>query len=957
MRIAVLGGSSGMLYRVNYYDDRGRVIQTQQTNITGGTDIATTQYDFSGRLLRTLLKQEKAGTNAQTHSVLTKMNYDAAGRLLTVYRNIDDAPSDQLISTNTYNELGQLQNKELGGNLDNLAYAYNIRGWLKSINKSYVDNGGSNYFGMDLGYDRSTAGNTSTQVPQFNGNIASAVWRSAGDGVARKYDYKYDNANRITRAEYSQNTSGSTWDASTLNFSVWGWDSDNGYGMKYDANGNILMMIQGGWKGGQSAIIDALAYTYYPNSNKLQQVADGYNDKDTKLGDFHYDPATKTSTDYAYDDNGNLITDLNKGINNGILYNYLNLPQLIHKLGKGYVEYKYDALGNKLQKTNLTDTYQPVTTWLYLGPSVYQNDTLQFISHEEGRARWAFHKYTTGGSAYGFEYDFFEKDHLGNTRVVLTQQKDTAKYLASGEAVYRATESQLFDSLATTAVARSTASGYPNDVSLTNPNDTVFKVNGNTGGHKMGPSLLLKVMSGDRIDIAVKDYYNTGTTSTPGSSLTDVLASLATGIVGVSGGAKGSVADLNNTSTSPVYAALNSFLTGNDPDPSGKPKAYLNWILLDEQLKYVSSYPQSGAIAVRSAGVLDSLIITGIPVTKSGYLYIWVSNETPNWDVFFDNLRVVHYSGPMLEETHYYPFGLTMAGISSKALKPYYAENKYKFNGGNELQSKEFSDGSGLEWYDAAHRMYDPQTGRFAKIDDFADLILTSSPYGFVEDNPILKNDPLGLKDTVINGETVHRDKDLQAVTISAARPGSLTYGLNHYNFAQTDAWIEFMLNRGHSASQIDQWAVSNNLLNPDTRKWILDGTTDASKRYRKRISSSWRAQGKVYRAMLVVYAARFGLGAVQAFLKIPDKIENAVDILDNVELDGKELKNGELQGVMKGDADEIEMNVAKDATQTGKGLYRLSDGTIIKFYQSTKGSGRSMQVNTEDVIYKIRIK
>ncbi len=558
--------------------------------------------------------------------------------------------------------------------------------------------------------------------------------------------------NRLTAANFVQNTSGTSWDFGYIDFTIGN--------LTYDANGNILSMNQKGFKVGGSQLIDQLAYTYQANSNKLSQVNDASNDPLSKLGDFHY-TGSKGSSDYTYDGNGNLITDNNKLIDN-IIYNYLNLPSLVHPNSKGNIVYVYDAGGNKLEKITSDSTSRHTTTTLYISGFIYQQtdtitnptggiDTLQFIGQEEGRVRWAYHKYTTGYSAYGFEYDFFEKDHLGNTRMVLTQQKDTAKYLASGEAAYRATESQLFANLTTTTIARTAAPGYPVDLTITNPNDTVFKVNGNVGGHKIGPSLLLKVMSGDKIDIAVQSYYNTGTTSTPNSSITDVLASLATGVVNMTSGGKGSITDLNNTSSSPIYAALNSFLPTDDPTPSGKPKAYLNWILLDDQLKYVSSYPQSGAVAVTTAGTLNTLGYTGLPITKNGFLYIWISNETPNWDAFFDNLVVKQYSGPLLEENHYYPFGLAMAAITSKALKPFYAENKYRYNG-KELQNKEFSDGTGLEDYDYGARMYDLQIGRWMKIDKKTELYFGTSPYVYSLNQPTNAIDPDGNLVIFING-------------------------------------------------------------------------------------------------------------------------------------------------------------------------------------------------------------
>ncbi len=82
-----------------------------------------------------------------------------------------------------------------------------------------------------------------------------------------------------------------------------------------------------------------------------------------------------------------------------------------------------------------------------------------------------------------------------------------------------------------------------------------------------------------------------------------------------------------------------------------------------------------------------------------------------------------------------------MSGISSKSAGS--LPNKYKF-GGKELQSNEFSDGSGMELYDFHARNYDPQIGRFWGGDKKADKLVQWSPYTYAVNNPILFVDPDG---------------------------------------------------------------------------------------------------------------------------------------------------------------------------------------------------------------------
>lgn len=87
--------------------------------------------------------------------------------------------------------------------------------------------------------------------------------------------------------------------------------------------------------------------------------------------------------------------------------------------------------------------------------------------------------------------------------------------------------------------------------------------------------------------------------------------------------------------------------------------------------------------------------------------------------------------GSLKKRTNYYPFGLTMAGISSKATSFGQPENKYKYNGIE--QNTDFD----LNMYDAFYSNLDPQIGRFWQIDPETNNLESYSPYESMGNNPI----------------------------------------------------------------------------------------------------------------------------------------------------------------------------------------------------------------------------
>ncbi|CAM1344007.1 hypothetical protein TAMYLO_410001 [Tenacibaculum amylolyticum] len=224
----------------------------------------------------------------------------------------------------------------------------------------------------------------------YNGNIAQTSWQTENvDKTKRSYIYDYDALNRLTAAI------GTT----TSNYNL--------KSVAYDKNGNITNL----WRKGQNGTAGGVTPTfgdmdilyYYYNGNRLRKVLD--NGKDT----YGFKDGANATTEYIYDQNGNMISDANKQITS-IQYNHFNLPTTISFASSSVKEinYVYDATGIKLRKEVIDEVADIETTIDYAGKFVYENNHLKQFVHSEG--------YTEKDNN-DFNYVYNYKDHLGSVRL------------------------------------------------------------------------------------------------------------------------------------------------------------------------------------------------------------------------------------------------------------------------------------------------------------------------------------------------------------------------------------------------------------------------------------------------------------------------------------------------------------------------------------------------------------
>ena len=337
---AMVLGDTTVLVKSLYYDSHGNVIQSHESNAVGGYEHDYMHLTFTGKPLTV---RHEHSTDSTHHVDVNTMTYDAMERPLTTTVTHDGTLVD--VITNTYDDLGRFASQTCLNNQQTTNYSYNIRNWVSLIDAG-LDAQSYPVMKQWLHYADAVDGST----PCYNGNISAMDWNTntSPDFRFNRYCYSYDGMNRLTGASYMM----------YYPLAGMGFNNQENYSTNYtyDLNSNITALQRygrseqysiGNNKFYDCGVIDELTITR--DGNQLKKVTDQC-DELTYAGAMDFKDGGNEQVEYTWDANGNMTSDLDKGLTE-IKYNILNLPEKITH-SDGHITYiTYAADGRKLNVT------------------------------------------------------------------------------------------------------------------------------------------------------------------------------------------------------------------------------------------------------------------------------------------------------------------------------------------------------------------------------------------------------------------------------------------------------------------------------------------------------------------------------------------------------------------------------------------------------------------------------
>ncbi|WP_279167213.1 RHS repeat-associated core domain-containing protein [Muribaculum intestinale] len=323
--------------------------------------------------------------------------FDRHGRELSVTHNLGDG-TPMLLCRRGYDSLGRISEESAGDGASEALvneYAYDIRSRAVAVS--------SGRYSQRL--DFTPGGNVSRM--DWCADASCEPWHS--------YRFGYDALARVVSAEYS--------------------DDDGRRGIydttyDYDLNGNVTALsrrgvVSSGIGGEKYGLIDCLAYSY--EGNRVVSITDDGQEV-YSYGAFHFVDGADEAEEYTYDSNGNITSDLNRGISD-ISYDVNNRPHRIRFSDGGETRYIYGLDGVKRRAEHVIPGIPPVvsigaavsgatvtSTTDYSGEFVYEDGLLERIHLDCG---YLSYRDFSGHRLTEPEYHFYQRDHLGNNRVDL----------------------------------------------------------------------------------------------------------------------------------------------------------------------------------------------------------------------------------------------------------------------------------------------------------------------------------------------------------------------------------------------------------------------------------------------------------------------------------------------------------------------------------------------------------
>ncbi len=416
------------------YDGYGRLAKKLDVGLGKNVTMTSTSYNFVGDVtgdgVTYYAYDAKTDYLSPTVNASTTNKYDIPHTKLlgsTLYSILDIKTgrypvNGDTLQSFTYDDFGQVISNSRKGTGGDMTYEYDkLHGWLTRMSAG-------------CGFEQKLYRESGALNNRFNGSISAMTWRMTDSGKTRRYDYTYDELNRLTEAVYSEKKAVSAQRSfpkprfddvlrgkapvTLIPTALNDYNCNNHYTelVEYDANSNITALQRYGMLNDKSyGLIDDLTVEY--NGNQRVSVEDESDTKLTYSGAFDFVDGVSGSKEYSYNENGALTKDSNKGITS-ISYDLLGNPLKVTMKDGNNIEYVYAADGTRLKATHNTK----LSAGRYSSRDRYYRGNLIFVRSND---KLPYTVLVPGGYYFyesadeAFYLSLYVQDYQGNNRAEL----------------------------------------------------------------------------------------------------------------------------------------------------------------------------------------------------------------------------------------------------------------------------------------------------------------------------------------------------------------------------------------------------------------------------------------------------------------------------------------------------------------------------------------------------------